>query len=107
MQMNSNLRETFGINDPSTGKPYPDILRSFLVAQYLTIEDMNRMYIYPSLKQALKGEIYKLHLDSKVKRELKKNKECKCLVSYQTRSDFGKIAFARMFDLSKSSKKEI
>ena len=95
------LRETFGIIDPKTGKKYSDILHSFLIAATLNADDLDRMYIYPSLKQALKGEVYKLHVDSVVKREIRKNKECKCIISYQTRTDFGKIAFARVFDVER------
>ena len=98
------LRETFGIVDPVTKEKYPDIVRSFLVAKNLTADDLDRGYIYPSLKQALKGEVYKLHCDSATKRQIREHGFCSCIISYQTRLDFGKIAFARIFDKERTSK---
>ena len=95
------LRETFGIVDPVTKEKYKDVISSFLIASTLTKNDLDRGYIYPSLKQALKGEVYKLQVDSAVRKEIKENKECKCIISYQTRTDFGKIAFARVFDVER------
>lgn len=87
--MNSNIRETFGIVDKETGKQYPDIINAFLLSLRITEEDKK------TGKIVLNNNItFFLHMDGKVKREIKEKGYCDCIVSFQVRTDC-KIALAR------------
>lgn len=92
--MNSNtnfstLRETFGIIDPKTGYQYSDILNAFLMSVRITQDDkdLGKIFLRDNLA-------FRLHMDGKVKREIKEKGYCDCIVSFQVRTDI-KIALAR------------
>jgi len=90
---NSNLpiRETFGIIDPSTKKPYKDILKSFLLQLRITKENRLCKYVYLT-----ENDPYLLHCDTKTKKIIKEKGFCDCIVSFQVRTT-GRIALARVF----------
>lgn len=87
--MNSNIRETFGIIDPKTGHAYNDIINAFLMSVRITQDDkdLGKVFLRDNLA-------FHLHMDSKVKREIKEKGYCDCIVSFQIRTDI-KIALAR------------
>ena len=100
--MTNETRQTFGIIDPSTKKPYKDILNSFLIAKRVSREDLKNRYIIPTSKNKEHEIFYSLHADSKVRRIIRKEGECPCIISFQTRkisnSVLQYIAFARVFE---------
>ena len=106
--MTSKFRETFGIIDPSTKQKYKDILNSFLIAKRVTREDLRNKYIIPTSKNKEHEIFYALHADSKVRRIIRKEGECPCIISFQTRkissSVLQYIAFARVFEEARVSK---
>ena len=106
--MLNTTRQTFGIIDPSTKKPYKDILNSFLIAKRVTVEDLKNKYIIPTSKNKEHELYYTLHADSKVRRIIRKEGECPCIISFQTRkvgsSVLQYIAFARVFEEARVSK---
>ena len=101
--MNSKFRETFGIIDPLTKKPYKDILRSFLILRRITRQDLASTFVYPNPHSA---NSYQLHADSKVRRIINKEGDCPCIVSFQTRRVGNKsvqnIAFARLYEIERT-----
>ena len=106
--MTNETRQTFGIIDPSTKKPYKDILNSFLIAKRISREDLKNRYIIPTSKNKEHEIFYSLHADSKVRRIIGKEGECPCIISFQTRkvgsSVLQYIAFARVFEEARVSK---
>jgi len=86
---NVEIRETFGLIDPLTGRQYEDIQNAFLLTRKITWWDKD----YKSI--TLTGGLsFFLHCDSKVKKEIKEKGYCDCIVSFQIRTDI-KIALAR------------
>lgn len=86
----TEVRETFGLIDPLTGKQYEDIQNAFLLTLRITEQDKVERRI--TLKD--NSLSFFLHCDSKVKREIKEKGYCDCIVSFQIRTDI-KIALAR------------
>jgi hypothetical protein len=93
------MRNTFGIIDPITKKPYNDILKSFLIAMRIRRLDLIMRYILPSENSK---DYYTLHVDKKVREIIKREGDCPCIVSFQTRQTSPHtvqlIAFARLFE---------
>ena len=106
--MLDTTRQTFGIIDPSTKQKYKDVLNSFLIAKRVTKEDLRNKYIIPTSKNKENELYYSLHVDSKVRRIIRKEGECPCIISFQTRkvgsSVLQYIAFARVFEEARVSK---
>ena len=106
--MLNTTRQTFGIIDPSTKKPYKDILNSFLIAKRVSREDLRNKYIIPTSRNKAHELYYTLHADSKVRRIIRKEGECPCIISFQTRkigsSVLQYIAFARVFEEARVAK---
>lgn len=100
--MLNTTRQTFGIIDPSTKQKYKDILNSFLIAKRVSREDLKNRYIIPTSRNKEHEIFYSLHADSKVRRIIRKEGECPCIISFQTRkisnSVLQYIAFARVFE---------
>ena len=109
--MLDTTRQTFGIIDPSTKQKYKDILNSFLIAKRVTVEDLRNKYIIPTSKNKENEIFYTLHADSKVRRIIRKEGECPCIISFQTRrvgnQAVQNIAFARVFEEARINRKEI
>ena len=105
--MLDNTRQTFGIIDPSTKQKYKDILNSFLIAKRVTKKDIKNKYIIPTSKNKEHELYYSLHTDSKVRRIIKEEGECPCIISFQIRKvdncSLQYIAFARVFEEARTS----
>ena len=86
----TEIRETFGLIDPLTGKQYIDIENAFLLTLRITEQDKVERRI--TLQNS--NLSFFLHCDSKVKKEIKEKGYCDCIVSFQIRTDI-KIALAR------------
>ena len=106
--MLNTIRQTFGIIDPSTKKLYKDILNSFLIAKRISREDLRNRYIIPTSRNKVHEIFYSLHTDSKVRKIIREEGECPCIISFQTRkvgsSVLQYIAFARVFEEARVSK---
>jgi hypothetical protein len=86
----TEIRETFGLIDPLTGKRYQDIQNAFLLTLRITEQDK----IEKRITLSTNNLSFFLHCDSKVKKEIKEKGFCDCIVSFQIRTDI-KIALAR------------
>ena len=94
--MNANIRQTFGVKNPLTGRLYPDIINYHLTVRELTdIKLLPNSFVESHLKDE-SGERYLLHLDSKLKNKLRKEGIVTCIISMQKRA-CGNIAEARIY----------
>lgn len=103
--MNKNIRQTFGVINPKTGKLYSDIIDYHLTIRQLTdIKILPNSFIESNIKGE-EGEFYLLHLDSKLRNRLKKEGIVTCIVSMQKRT-YGNIAEARIYKENKRTEKQ-
>lgn len=93
------IRETFGITD-AEGNKYPDIIKAFLHARPVTIEEIEQDFLIksPSSKDTRK---YKIQVDAATKRQIKKLGSAACIISYQQRT-YGDFALIRLFSWEKT-----
>lgn len=98
----TNIRQTFGIKNPLTGTLYSDIIDFHLTVRQLTdIKILPNSFIESHLPDE-EGEMYLLHMDSKLRNKLKREGIVTCIISMQKRT-CGNIAEARIY---KEAKKE-
>lgn len=94
--MSNSIRQTFGVINSLTGKLYPDIIDYHLTVRELTdIKLLPNSFVESHLKNE-SGEMYLLHLDSKLKNRLRKEGIVTCIISMQKRA-YGNIAEARIY----------
>lgn len=93
------VRDTFGIKEQKTGKPYHDILTAFLQLRYITDKDLDNGFIFenPAKEEVTNtNDLFFLHCDGKLRRLLQQKQEVQCIISFQIRTT-GNFAIARIF----------
>ena len=91
--MSKHIRETFGIVDQKTKKPYSDLL-----SYSLKRDSVSQAFLFQKVIE-VNGEVYILHMDSKLKRILKTlelGETTDIIISLQVRTNL-RIALARSY----------
>lgn len=101
--MSKEVRQTFGIINPFTGKLYLDIIDYHITIRQLTDIKLLPNSVIESHIPEEKGEFYQVHCDSKLRRELKAKGIVTCIISMQKRTT-GNYAECRINNKPKQAK---
>lgn len=98
----NQIRDTFGIIDPETGKQYKDVLSAFIKLEVIASSKLQ----FNSTITDSRQNVYLLRMDSKTRKELKEAKVIQVIVSYQKRTD-GNYAMARIYEPNEGKEGEL
>lgn len=93
---NNSMRQTFGVINPVTGKIYSDIIDYHLTVRQLTDAKVQPNSFIESHIEGQEGEMYRIHMDSKLRNKLIKDGVVTSIISMQKRTS-GNVAEARIF----------